>query len=130
MNEKFRNFIKEYESLCQKYNLTITSPTDVSLEIAEYDKYGIDDVKHAYILVDELGYYDWEGDNETLEFLVKYKDQLSDVLFNSIGNDKWCLIDKDIFDLVECKVVRPATQEELVMKDTIRFLELKIKKYL
>ena len=65
-----------------------------------------------------------------LKRLTKERDRMKTELEELIGNEKWLLLDDEIFDTIKCETVRSATEEEIELRTKIRITELKINKYL
>lgn len=129
MKDRAKNFFKEYEELCKKYNVSLAHEERRGSFILEpYDDMNIGWVKWAYIEGYE-GCINWDEEDE-LERLTKERDEMKTKLEEMIGNENWVLLDDEIFDIMECETVRLATEEEKELRTKIRRTELKMNKYL
>lgn len=134
MKEKAKLFFKEYKELCEKHNFSLACGIDSNdcpgFILQPYYDENIDLAKYA--IIDEYGdCVNWELEKQELDRLIELKDLLTDNLFNLIGGEgQLCLADNDIFDLVKGVIIRPATEEEIIMKNTINLLNLKIQNFI
>jgi hypothetical protein len=130
MKDRAKNFFKEYEELCKKYNVSLAHEERRGSFILEpYDDINIGWVKWAYIEGYE-GCINWDEEEDELERLTKERDEMKTKLEEMIGNENWVLLDDEIFDTMECETVRLATEEEKELRTKIRRTELKMNKYL
>ena len=130
MKDRAKNFFKEYEELCKKYNVSLAHEERRGSFILEpYDDKNIGWVKWAYIEGYE-GCINWDEEEDELERLTKERDEMKTKLEEMIGNENWVLLDDEIFDIMECETVRLATEEEKELRTKIRRTELKMNKYL
>ena len=130
MKDRAKKFFKEYDELCKKYNVSLSHEDCQGGFILEpYDKNNIDWVKWAYI-EECKGWINWDEEEGELKRLTKERDDMKTKLEELIGNENWLLLDDEIFDTMECETVRPATEEEIELRNKIRRTELKINKYL
>ena len=130
MKDRAKNFFKEYEELCKKYNVSLAHEERRGSFILEpYDDMNIGWVKWAYI-EDYEGCINWDEEEAELERLTKERDEMKTKLEEMIGNENWVLLDDEIFDTMECETVRLATEEEKELRTKIRRTELKMNKYL
>lgn len=129
MKDRAKNFFKEYEELCKKYNVSLSHEELRRFILEPYHENNIKWVKCAYI--EECnGWIDWDEEKAELERLTKERDDMKTKLEELIGNENWILLDDEIFDMIECKTIRLATEEEKELRTKIRRTELKINKYL
>ena len=131
MKDRVKNFFKEYEELCKKYNFSLAhEDCEGGFILEEFDEDNINWVKSAYIDKYEYSFIDWKKEEKELENLTNERDELKTELEQMIGNKNWLLLDDEIFDTMECETVRKATEYEMELRRKIRRLELKISKYL
>ena len=131
MKDRAKNFFKEYEELCKKYNFSLAhEDCEGGFILEEFDEDNINWVKSAYIDKYEYSFIDWKKEEKELENLTNERDELKTELEQMIGNKNWLLLDDEIFDTMECETVRKATEYEMELRRKIRRLELKISKYL
>ena len=132
MKDRAKNFFKEYEELCKKYNLTLAhEDCEGSFLLEQFNDDNIKWVKDA-LIVDSNGWWgiNWKEEEDELERLTKERDEMKPKLEEMIGNENWVLLDDEIFDTMECETVRLATEEEKELRTKIRRTELKMNKYL
>lgn len=130
MKDRVKNFFKEYEELCKKYNLSLShEDCEGSFILEPYNENNIGWVKWAYIEEYE-GCINWVDEEDELKRLTEERDRMKTELEELIGNENWLLLDDEIFDTMECETVRPATEEEMELRTKIRRTELKMSKYL
>ena len=130
MRNRVNNFFKEYEELCKKYNLSLSQENREGIFFLEpYNENNISWVKCAYIK-EYKGYIKCVDEEDELKRLTEERDRMKTELEEMIGNENWVLLDDEIFDLMECETVRPATEEEMELRTKIRRTELKMSKYL
>ena len=130
MRNRVNNFFKEYEELCKKYNLSLSQENCEGIFILEpYNENNISWVKCAYVK-EYKDYINCVDEEDELKRLTEERDRMKTKLEELIGNENWVLLDDEIFDLMECETVRPATEEEMELRTKIRRTELKMNKYL
>ena len=131
MKDRAKNFFKEYEELCKKYNFSLAhEDCEGGFILEEFDEDNINWVKSAYIDKYEYNFIDWKNEEKELENLTNERDKLKTDLEQIIGNENWLLLDDEIFDTMECETVRKATEYEMELRTKIRRLELKINKFI
>jgi hypothetical protein len=131
MKNKIKNFFKEYEELCKKYNFSLAhEDCEGGFILEEFNEDNINWVKSAYIDKYEYNFIDWKKEEKELENLTNERDKLKTELEQIIGNENWLLLDDEIFDTMECETVRKATEYEMELRTKIRRLELKINKFI
>lgn len=130
MKDRVKNFFKEYEELCKKYNLSLSvEDYEGSFILEPYSENNINWVKWAYI-EGYGGCINWVDEEDELKRLTEERDRMKTELEELIGNEKWLLLDDEIFDTMKCETVRSATEEEMELRTKIRITELKMNKYL
>ena len=130
MKDRVKNFFKEYEEICKKYNLSLAhEDCEGSFILEPYNENNIDWVECAYI-EGYGGCINWVDEEDELKRLTEERDRMKTELEELIGNEKWLLLDDEIFDTMKCETVRSATEEEMELRTKIRITELKMNKYL
>lgn len=118
-NDKAKVFLDAYKDLCRVCNLTLSFDENYGLVVKDYNREEDDKMMNSINYMWELEKKNKE-ESEELQNKIKIKKA---ELKESLGNDKYCVLDGNILDLSTNDVVRKATDNEIKLHFEIRNLQ-------